>query len=238
MVDDVPGELHQGRGLALEYLGGDERGVKYQLPPPVEQEVGAHPLCVKCNRVVGHVVSVHELKQDEIRPIAHNHRLEHQVLLHGAESGNAEVDHLDALARLVSALCELFLKHRPECVLGIDLHRLGKGVPEHREPVYAFGLLNRMFTVAQPRGADPHVRAPFALEPAFDAGAQDPAYVRVGPVPNRGAESDDAKHDLEQQRRGNHGACDKAGRDQYSLHQSSSNLAMRWVLATSATSSM
>ena len=83
--------------------------------------------------------------------------------------------------------------------------------------------LNLAFDL-EPRGADPHVRAPFALEPAFDAGAKDRADVRVRPVPNWGAESDDPKHDLEQQHRGDRAAHSKAGGDEYSLRQSSSNL--------------
>ncbi len=81
-----------------------------------------------------------------------------------------------------------------------------------------------MFAVAQPRGADPHVRAPFALEPAFDAWAQNRAKVRIGPVPKWCAESDDAKDDLEQEHRGEHATRDEAGGDQYLFRQSSSNL--------------
>src|SRR6266540_809678 len=36
IVGGAPDEPHQDRGLALEYLGRGERGVKYQLPPSVE----------------------------------------------------------------------------------------------------------------------------------------------------------------------------------------------------------
>ena len=133
MIGSAPREFARDGQTCLEALGGREGVVDAQAPVAVEHVERLVLLGFQREGVVAHIVAVGELQQHEVRPVADRLRFEHHVLLRRAVARDAEIQHLDALARLEAAARQALGQQPPISLLALDLHRLGVRVAQHHD---------------------------------------------------------------------------------------------------------